>query len=133
MAQVRPGEQRNDCGGCHAHSQLPLPFSNTAVTKIVIAVTDAYTGINLSSLSIKADFTVNIHAANTELNGFFTAMGDGVRQLNLDSPWPVNTLKRHILAEVKGNQGNFKGVGLRFFTSGDLSITHLDSDILGVY
>src|SRR5262249_25075268 len=24
--QVRPGEVRNDCGGCHAHSQQPTPF-----------------------------------------------------------------------------------------------------------
>jgi hypothetical protein len=28
--QVRPGEVRVDCGGCHAHSQLPLAFESTA-------------------------------------------------------------------------------------------------------
>ncbi|NUM54136.1 MAG: hypothetical protein HUU46_10870 [Candidatus Hydrogenedentes bacterium] len=28
--QVRPGEVRNDCGGCHAHSQMPLAFDLTA-------------------------------------------------------------------------------------------------------
>ncbi len=28
--QVRPGEVRTDCGGCHAHSQLPLEFERTA-------------------------------------------------------------------------------------------------------
>ena len=28
--QVRPGELRADCGGCHAHSQEPLPFAGTA-------------------------------------------------------------------------------------------------------
>jgi hypothetical protein len=28
--QVRPGEVRNDCGGCHAHSQALLPIQNTA-------------------------------------------------------------------------------------------------------
>ena len=28
--QVRPGEVRTDCGGCHAHSQLPLAFESTA-------------------------------------------------------------------------------------------------------
>jgi len=31
--QVRPGEIRNDCGGCHAHSQHPTPFSATAAAK----------------------------------------------------------------------------------------------------
>ncbi len=28
--QLRPGEERNDCGGCHAHSQKPTLFQQTA-------------------------------------------------------------------------------------------------------
>ena len=31
--QVRPGEIRNNCGGCHAHSQQPTPFEKTAAAK----------------------------------------------------------------------------------------------------
>jgi hypothetical protein len=31
--QVRPGEIRNNCGGCHAHSQEPTPFAKTAAAK----------------------------------------------------------------------------------------------------
>jgi hypothetical protein len=31
--QLRPGEIRNDCGGCHAHSQQPTPFEKTAAAK----------------------------------------------------------------------------------------------------
>ncbi|MGH7222226.1 MAG: hypothetical protein ACRELF_03280, partial [Gemmataceae bacterium] len=31
--QVRPGEIRNDCGGCHAHSQKPTDFQLTAAAK----------------------------------------------------------------------------------------------------
>lgn len=31
--QVRPGEVRHDCGGCHAHSQEPTDFSLTAAAK----------------------------------------------------------------------------------------------------
>jgi hypothetical protein len=31
--QVRPGEVRNDCGGCHAHSQKPTPFEQTAAAR----------------------------------------------------------------------------------------------------
>src|SRR5262249_58468972 len=27
--QLRPGEVRNDCGGCHAHSQKPTAFKDT--------------------------------------------------------------------------------------------------------
>jgi hypothetical protein len=31
--QVRPGEVRHDCGGCHAHSQQPTLFEKTAAAK----------------------------------------------------------------------------------------------------
>jgi hypothetical protein len=31
--QVRPGEVRTDCGGCHAHSQKPTPFEKTAAAR----------------------------------------------------------------------------------------------------
>jgi len=32
--QVRPGEKRVDCGGCHAHSQAPTPFEETAAARL---------------------------------------------------------------------------------------------------
>lgn len=38
--QVRPGEIRNDCGGCHAHSQKPTDFNLTAAAKKDYAVFD---------------------------------------------------------------------------------------------
>src|SRR5439155_1488120 len=31
--QVRPGEIRNDCGGCHAHSKKPTLFEKTAAAR----------------------------------------------------------------------------------------------------
>jgi hypothetical protein len=31
--QLRPGETRNDCGGCHAHSQKPTDFKLTAAAR----------------------------------------------------------------------------------------------------
>ncbi len=31
--QLRPGEVRTDCGGCHAHSQKPTDFTKTAAAK----------------------------------------------------------------------------------------------------
>jgi hypothetical protein len=31
--QLRPGEVRTDCGGCHAHSQEPTPFERTAAAR----------------------------------------------------------------------------------------------------
>jgi len=38
--QVRPGEVRNDCGGCHAHSQHPLDFNQTAAAQADYQVWD---------------------------------------------------------------------------------------------
>ncbi|MGE0638651.1 MAG: hypothetical protein AB7G12_10150 [Thermoanaerobaculia bacterium] len=38
--QVRPGEMRTNCGGCHAHSQLPLPFDVTAAALPTYPVPD---------------------------------------------------------------------------------------------
>jgi hypothetical protein len=38
--QLRPGEIRNNCGGCHAHSQKPTPFEQTAAARKDYAVWD---------------------------------------------------------------------------------------------
>jgi hypothetical protein len=38
--QVRPGEVRHDCGGCHAHSQQPTRFEDTAAARPDYAVFD---------------------------------------------------------------------------------------------
>jgi hypothetical protein len=38
--QVRPGEIRNDCGGCHAHSQKPTDFKLTAAAAPDYAIFD---------------------------------------------------------------------------------------------
>ena len=38
--QVRPGEMRTNCGGCHAHSQQPLAFETTAAASPLYLVHD---------------------------------------------------------------------------------------------
>src|SRR5262249_36189432 len=38
--QLRPGEVRNNCGGCHAHSQKPTLFEATAAARPDYAVFD---------------------------------------------------------------------------------------------
>jgi len=42
--QVRPGEMRADCGGCHAHSQAPLDFETTAASRPGYALADLTQG-----------------------------------------------------------------------------------------
>jgi len=37
---VRPGEVRNDCGGCHAHNKLPVDFAGTAAALASYSVAD---------------------------------------------------------------------------------------------
>jgi hypothetical protein len=41
--QLRPGEVRNDCGGCHAHSQKPTLFEKTAAARPGYSIFDAVT------------------------------------------------------------------------------------------
>ncbi len=38
--QLRPGEVRTDCGGCHAHSQAPTNFAQTAAGRGEVGVRD---------------------------------------------------------------------------------------------
>ncbi len=38
--QVRPGEVRNDCGGCHAHAQVGTDFSQTAAASPTYQIRD---------------------------------------------------------------------------------------------
>jgi hypothetical protein len=38
--QIRPGEIRNNCGGCHAHSQKPTAFEQTAAARSDYAIFD---------------------------------------------------------------------------------------------
>ncbi len=45
--QVRPGEARYDCGGCHAHSQQPLAFENTYAHRSDYQVVDLVHGTPL--------------------------------------------------------------------------------------
>ncbi len=48
--QVRPGEMRADCGGCHAHSQQPLAFGSTAAAQSNYSVPDLSTTTPLLTL-----------------------------------------------------------------------------------
>jgi len=51
--QLRPGEIRNDCGGCHAHSQKPTDFSLTLAAKPEYKVFDLTEKTSLVSANVK--------------------------------------------------------------------------------
>lgn len=67
--QVRPGEIRNNCGGCHAHSQKPLLFAQTAAAKPgaqIWNLTSSTPLLTKDSLGAPAVKTLTAGAANVE-------------------------------------------------------------------
>ena len=56
--QVRPGEARYDCGGCHAHSQQPLAFEQTAAADPNYQLWDLVTSTPLISHDPNGDPTL---------------------------------------------------------------------------
>ena len=52
--QVRPGEARYDCGGCHAHSKQPLDFESTAAARPGYAIPDLARSTPLLALAAPA-------------------------------------------------------------------------------
>jgi hypothetical protein len=51
--QLRPGEIRHDCGGCHAHSQKPTLFEDTLAAKADYEVWDLTAGTPLLTAKTK--------------------------------------------------------------------------------
>jgi hypothetical protein len=51
--QLRPGERRVDCGGCHAHSQQPTLFENTAASKPDFKIFDLTVSTPLITAKVK--------------------------------------------------------------------------------
>lgn len=67
--QVRPGEVRNNCGGCHAHSQQPLRIENTVAGKPGYQPVDLTTMVTLLSKAPGGQTTVTTNppgAVNVE-------------------------------------------------------------------
>lgn len=67
--QVRPGEKRYDCGGCHAHSRPALDFHTTAAAQPGYAVRDLALTTPLLAVdgsSAPGVTTANTHSATVE-------------------------------------------------------------------
>lgn len=71
--QVRPGEIRNDCGGCHAHSQQPTLFERTAAARPDYDVFDLTNGASL--LTSRANDQSNKRWDDKTETGLKTAPG----------------------------------------------------------
>lgn len=96
----------------------PRPnINNHMINSIRFAMADANSGINLNSLSVKADFSVNGQTANTELAQLASKIGDGIYQISLDQALNADNNQRHITITINDNQGNIERKTVRFFTS----------------
>lgn len=60
--QLRPGEVRTNCGGCHAHSQQPLAFADTAAGQAGFEVVDL---VNTTPLITRVDDAPALRIDNT--------------------------------------------------------------------
>jgi hypothetical protein len=96
----------------------PRPGRNDQpLSRIVIGVSDAYTGVDTSTLTLRADFAVNGRAPGEELGDLLQDQGDGIYHLNLDAT--VTTLDEgELTAEVADHQGNITTVRRRFSIGG---------------
>jgi uncharacterized repeat protein (TIGR01451 family) len=55
---LRPGEVRNNCGGCHAHNRQPVDFASTAAAQAGYQVTDLTTQTTLLTKDNAGNTTV---------------------------------------------------------------------------
>ncbi|MCO6429245.1 MAG: hypothetical protein J5J00_00155, partial [Deltaproteobacteria bacterium] len=53
--QVRPGERRADCGGCHAHAKVGVPFDGSAASKTDYKIWDLTTKTPLLTKENQSD------------------------------------------------------------------------------
>jgi hypothetical protein len=91
----------------------PSPGQNTSLERILIGMADAYTGLDMDSFQVVADFPVNDVAAGTNLAGKFAVKSQGVWELKLNSP--LATLKKgKLTVSVKDRQGNTSRVERTF-------------------
>jgi hypothetical protein len=98
----------------------PKAGANPPLDRILIGMHDAYTGLDLDSLQVTADFPVAGAAPGQNLADKFKRTAPGVWELKL--PQPITALPRSMLSvSVKDRQGNVSRVERSFSvgTAGD--------------
>jgi len=96
-----------------ALSQPRAGAANESVSEIRLGLFDYYTGIDISSLSVKANFNVNGIAAGAELASDFSSQGDHIWKLDLNTPLQ-DTTGRSLDISIKDNAGNTVSVSRQF-------------------
>ncbi|MFN8442533.1 MAG: hypothetical protein U0175_17295 [Caldilineaceae bacterium] len=92
----------------------PRPDRNSdSITAIRFGMADAYSGLDLSTLSITATISINGRSAGAELSDLVQETGDGIYELVLTTPI-TQLSEAHLFALVKDQQGNVTRVNVRF-------------------
>jgi hypothetical protein len=83
----------------------PRPGAKEALTRILVGMHDFYTGLDMASFAVVADFPINGIAAGENLATKFKALPDNRWELRLDRP--ITDLPRGKLnVSIKDKQGN---------------------------
>ncbi|MEY4612458.1 MAG: hypothetical protein RL179_431 [Planctomycetota bacterium] len=83
----------------------PKPNVNPAISKILVGMHDYYTGLNLSTFKVIADFPINDIPPGDNLASHFRKTADGVWELMLNKP--ITSLRQgRLFVEIKDHQGN---------------------------
>jgi len=91
----------------------PRPGANNSVNEILIGMTDADSGINLSSLSVTADIPIEGHPPSDELAGLAVPIDRGIYRIAFSTPL-ASVTNAHLLVSVLDNQGNIARVNRKF-------------------
>ncbi len=99
---------------------FPRPGSNEGtIDRARFGLSDAYTGVNLSTLSVVADFMVAGRPTGAELADLAGSVGDGIYEIDFGSAMPAND-SAHIRVSVEDLEGNVTRVERGFSTLTDL-------------
>ncbi len=96
---------------------LPRPgLNHEPIDRLRIGMSDAYSGVDETSLSLTADFPVDGRAPGTELADLVRETADGVLEIPLSAPLPALERAR-LTAEVRDRGGNRRRVERVFATA----------------
>jgi hypothetical protein len=94
----------------------PIAGSNTKLSRILIGMHDYYSGLDMSSFEVKADFPVDGVPAGENLAAKFKPLTMGVWELKLAKP-VADLTKGKLIVLVKDKQGNVSKIERTFSVS----------------
>lgn len=92
----------------------PKPRRNEELSRILVGMHDYYTGLDMDSFTVVADFAVDDAPAGTNLASKFKPKTQGVRELKLAKPI-TELAKGKLTVSVKDRQGNVSKIERTFF------------------